>query len=138
MFDELSPEEKLRDALDDLCNSICSSIRQRLNSGAPRQIPLRDEQSPGGTLKPLPILADLDDPIGLPDGLGNGDSELEDDLASRFIVYIALEDGSMAAVTLSGRSVDLGSLSRMSVEDRVAFAMAGEKEWQAIVSAGAV
>ena len=54
------------------------------------------------------------------------------------MVYIAMADGFVAAVTLSGRSVEVGSLSKLSSRDRVAFAASDGKEWDAILSAGAV
>ena len=65
------------------------------------------------------------------------DTDLEIE-SSGFTVYINMSDGFMAAVTLTGRSAEVGSLNKMAIQDRIAFAAADEKEWNAILSAGAV
>ena len=54
------------------------------------------------------------------------------------VFFITMSDGFMAAVTLSGRSAEVESFSKMSSQERVAFAASDEKEWDAILSAGAV
>ena len=58
--------------------------------------------------------------------------------SSCFSVYNTLADGFMAGIIISGRSADVGSLSKMFLKDRVAFAMSDAKEWDATLGAGAV
>ena len=53
-------------------------------------------------------------------------------------MYMTLADGFMAGIIFSGKSAEVGSLAKMSLKDRVAFAISDEKEWNAILSAGAV
>ena len=74
--------------------------------------------------EPLPTLIE-DEGDEAPAPVNDCDTEQESDC---FTVYITMSDGFLAAVTLSGRSIEAGSLGKMTSQDRVAFAAADEKE----------
>ena len=87
-------------------------------------------------VEPLPVLTG-DDEEQAPIVEDDADMEQKSD-SSCFTVYVTMSDGFLAAITLTGRSAEVGSLNKLSLQDRIAFAAADEKEWNAILDAGAV
>ena len=111
-------------ARDDVpaCVGVPASLRRRLSGPVPYAEQVRPIAAEGE--EPLPTLTGEDDDEALVPA-NDCDTEQESDC---FTVYITMSYGFLAAITLSGRSVEDGSLNKMTLQDRVAFAAADEKE----------
>ena len=84
-------------------DDVPAGLRRRLFGTIPYVPQVRTRES-DTSLEPLPELRD--------DEEGEGDAEVEapednSDTSSGFMVYIALDDGFLAGITLSGRSSEV-------------------------------
>lgn len=132
--ESLSVEQRQAMARDDVPECVASaSLRRRLSGPVP-YVELSITIAVEGD-EHLPDLIEGEEEGAAPAPDHNRDIDQESD---GFTVYITMSDGFMAAVTLSGRSAEVESFSKMSSQERVAFAASDEKEWDAILSAGAV
>ena len=132
--ESLSVEQRQAMARDDVPECVASaSLRRRLSGPVPYVELSRTIAVEGDEL--LLGLIEEGEEGAAPAPDHNRDTDQESD---GFTVYITMTDGFVAAVTLSGRSAEVGSFSKMSSQERVAFAASDEKEWDAILSAGAV
>ena len=126
----MSSDQRQALARDD----VPAQLRRRLSG----PIPYAGQVRPTTVeeLEPLPAFTgDEEDQAPMSEDGNDTDLEIE---SSGFTVYINMSDGFIAAVTLTGRSAEVGSLNKMTIQDRIAFVAADEKEWNAILSAGAV
>ena len=94
-----------------------ASLRRRLSGPVPyaeqvRPIAAEEEE-------PLPALIGEDEEEA---PMADNDYDVEQE-SDGFTVYITMSDGFLAAITLSGRSVEAGSLNKMTLQDRVAFVL---------------
>ena len=121
-------------ARDDVpeCVGVPASLRRRLSGPDPDAEQARTISAEGEEPHPI-LIGEKDEEAPAP--VNDCDTEQESDC---FTVYITMSDGFLAAVTLFGRSVEAGSLNKMTSQDRVAFAAADEKQMNAILGAGAV
>ena len=132
--ESLSVEQRQAMARDDVPECVVpASLRRRLSGPVPYVEQSKTIAAEGD--EPLPALIAEGEEGAAPVPDHNCDTDQESDC---FTVYITMADGFMAAVTLSGRSAEVGSFSNMSSQERVAFAASDGKEWDAILSAGAV
>ena len=128
--ESLSVEQRQAMARDDVPECVASaSLRRRLSGPVPyvelsRTIAVEGDE-------PLPALIEEGEEGAAPAPDHNRDTDQESD---GFTVYITMADGFVAAVTLSGRSAEVESFSKMSSQERVAFAASDGKEWDAILS----
>ena len=121
--ESLSVEQRQAMARDDVPECVASaSLRRRLSGPVPYVELSRTTAVEGD--EPLPVLMEEGEGGAAPAPDDNRDSDQESD---GFIVFITMSDGFMAAVTLSGRSAEAESFSKMSTQERVAFAASDEK-----------
>ena len=123
MRESLSVEQRQAMARDDVPECVASaSLRRRLSGQVPYAELSRTTAAEGD--EPLPALGEEGEEDVAPAPHEDRASDQESD---GFTVFITMSDGFMAAVTLSGRSAEVESFSKMSSQDRVAFAASDEK-----------
>ena len=118
-YEGMTADERQAMALDD----VLAELRRRLSGS----VPCAAHARPRAAEEARPLFALTgDEEEGVPIEEDHADIEQESN-SFCFIVYFAMSDGFLAAVALSGRSAEVGSLNKLSIQDRIAFAAADEK-----------
>jgi hypothetical protein len=122
--ESLSVEQRQAMARDDVPECLApASLRRRLSGPVPYAELSRTTAAEGDELLPALTEEGEEGVASAPDNDHASDQE-----SDGFTFFISMSDGFMAAVTLSGRSAEVESFSKISSQERVAFAASDEKE----------